>query len=57
MCGYLAFYKDKKVEIHADGLYAAKMKAIEHFKVPPKKTHMVHVELCEVEGREVIHSC
>lgn len=46
-CGYIAIYNRTKVEIWAKSLYAAKLKAIEHFKVRKPQEHMVSVCLCE----------
>lgn len=54
MNGYIGFYNGDRVEIHADSLYAAKLKAIDHFR-PGKKAHMVHVALAEVDGEAVVH--
>ena len=56
MNGYLAFYNDKKIEIYAESLYAAKLKAVAAFKVKPKKAHMVSVVLCEKDGEVVVHN-
>lgn len=56
MNGYKAFYNGKETEIYAESLYAAKLKAVEHFKAPKKKAHMVSVVLCEVGDRQVVHT-
>lgn len=53
MNGYIFFYNDKRVEIRAETLYAAKLKAIEHFKPPKPKQHMVHGVLAELRGAAV----
>mgnify|MGYP000131939941 CR=1 FL=1 len=56
MNGYLAFYNDKQVEIHADSLYEAKVKALAYFHPPKSKQHMVHVHLAELGGKQVVHT-
>lgn len=56
MNGYIFFFNGKQVEIMADSLYAAKLKAIEHFKPAKSKLHMVHGMLAEKNGEQVIHS-
>lgn len=53
MNGYICFYSGKRVEIMADTLYAAKLKAIAALKVPKSKQHMVSVTLAEKEGEQV----
>lgn len=55
--GYKAFYNQKQADVYAPSLYAAKLKAIEHFKAPKSRAHMVTVMLCErADGSQVIHS-
>jgi len=54
MCGYIAMYKGKKIEVYADSIYEAQLKAAKIFKA--KKSYEVSVYLCEVNGQEVIHS-
>lgn len=56
MNGYISFYNGKRHEVHADSLYAAKQKAVAHFKVTPKKEHMVSVVLAELNGEQVVHT-
>lgn len=53
--GYVAFYAGKRTELYADSLYAAHLKAVEHFHPPKSKRHMVSVVLAEVDGEEVTH--
>jgi len=53
--GYKAFYNGKETDIYAIGLYPAKLKAIEYFKPTKAKAHMVHVHLCELNGKQVEH--
>lgn len=54
MNGYLAFYKGRKAEIHADTSYEAQQKAAAFFKA--KRSHEVTVVLCEKQGTPVIHT-
>lgn len=56
MNGYIFFYGDKRTEVYADSLYAAKLKAVEHFKVKPNKAHLVHGMIAERNGEQVTHS-
>jgi len=56
MNGYIFYFGNKQVEITADGMYAAKLKAIAHFKPAKSKQHMVHGVLCELAGAQVTHS-
>lgn len=63
MHGYKAFYNSKTVDVYADSLYGAKLKAIEHFKPRKSQAHMVSVMLCEKDvdpatgkGTQVTHS-
>lgn len=51
--GYIALYQSKRAEIYAESLYAAKMQALEHFKPPKSKRHLVSVHLAEVDGETV----
>ncbi|MCA6372266.1 MAG: hypothetical protein IM631_12875 [Cytophagales bacterium] len=55
MNGYKAFFNGKETDIYADSLYQAKQKAIEFFKPAKSKAHMVHVHLCELAGKQVVH--
>lgn len=48
LCGYIAFYKNKKAEIQAYSSYEAQQKAATHFKA--KKSYEVEVYLCEIDG-------
>lgn len=54
MNGYVGFYHDKRVELYADSLLAAKLKAIEHFRPRKTQEHMVHVHLAEIDGEPVV---
>ena len=40
---YACFYNGKETEISAAGLYEATLKAIDHFKPPKSKRHMIRV--------------
>jgi len=51
--GYIAFYGGKRIEIQADSLYGAKLKAIEMLKVPKSKQGLLAVELAEKDGEQV----
>jgi len=56
MNGYKAFYDGKSIEVHAESSYRAQRKAVEFFKPPKRKEHLVHVVLCErSDGSTVIH--
>ena len=54
MNGYKAFYRGKTLDIYADTLYNAQVKAAKEFKA--KKTYEVTVMLCEVNGEQYVHS-
>lgn len=54
--GFKAFYNSCEFDVYAESLLAAKKKAIEHFKPPKSKHHMVTVVLCEKDGQTVTHS-
>jgi len=54
MNGYVCFYNGKRIEIYADSLYAAKLKAIAEFKAPKSKQNLISVNLAELaNGDEV----
>ncbi len=55
MNGYIAIYNGKSVEIYAESLYQAKLKAIKELKPPKSKQHMVSVMLAELDGETVTH--
>ena len=54
--GYIGFFNDKRIEVYADSLYGAKLKALEIFKPAKSKAHMVHVHLAEKDGESVTHT-
>ena len=57
MNGYIAIsHKGEKHEVHANTSYEAQQKAIEHFKPPKSKKHLISVYLCEVDGKPVVQS-
>ena len=53
MYGYIALYQGRRHELRADSLYAAKLAAVEYFKPPKSKQHLVTVHLAEVDGETV----
>jgi ABC-type thiamine transport system substrate-binding protein len=53
MNGYLAFYKNKQIEVYANTSYEAQQKAAKEFKA--KKSYDVSVVLCEKAGEQVAH--
>ncbi len=53
MNGYIAFYRGKRHEVHADSSYQAQQKAAQHFKA--KKSYEVTVVLAEKDGQQVVH--
>lgn len=54
MNGYIAFYAGKQIEVYAESSYQAQVKAVEAFKPPKSKKHMVHVHLAEVNGQQAV---
>jgi hypothetical protein len=52
--GYIAFWKQKKVEVRADTSYEAQKLAAHYFRC--KKSHEVTVRLAEKDGKQVTHS-
>ena len=55
MNGYIGFFNGKQVEVFAENMNQAKLKAVEHFKPARSKAHMVSVVLCELAGVQVNH--
>jgi len=53
---YIAMLDSKEIEVYADSLYAAKLQAIDLFKTPKSKQHMIVVMLAEKDGEQVTHS-
>lgn len=53
MNGYIAFYKNKKMEVYAESSYAAQMTATVLFKA--KKSSQVTVMLAEKDGKQITH--
>jgi hypothetical protein len=45
--GYVGFYNQQRVEVHAKGMWEAKEKVVRHFKVPKSKQGLVAVVLAE----------
>lgn len=56
MNGYIFFFFDQRIELHADSLYAAKLKAVAHFKPRKSQEHMVHGLLAERDEVQVTHT-
>ena len=54
MNGYIAFYKGKQVEVHADTSYEAQQKAAQQFRA--KKSYEVTVMLAERNNMQVLHT-
>ncbi len=54
MNGYIAFYRGKQIEVHAETSYDAQKKAAAQFKA--KKSYEVTVVLAEKDGKPVVHS-
>ena len=55
MNGYVCFYNGKRWECYANSMFAAKEKAVAHFKPPKSKRHTVSVVLAEKDGKQVVH--
>jgi hypothetical protein len=54
MNGYIAFYKGRQIEVHADTAYEAQQKAAALFKA--RKSYEVTVVLAENNGQQVTHN-
>jgi len=54
--GYVAGLKGARIEIYAESLYAAKVKAIEELKPKKKDMGLLWVMLAEKAGEPVIHA-
>lgn len=54
MNGYIAFYKGRKAEVHADTSYEAQKKAAALFKA--RKSYEVSVVLAEKNSEQVTHT-
>lgn len=54
MNGYIAFYKGKKLEVHAETSLAARDKAAVEFKA--KHAYDVTVVIAEKDGVPVVHT-
>ena len=51
---YVCFYKDKRIDVEADTMYAAQQKAAAIFKA--RKSYDVNVVLAELGGVSVVHN-
>jgi hypothetical protein len=56
MNGYIAFYNNKKIEVHANSSYTAQQKAAREFNLKSKHDYKVTVVLVEKSGNQVEHS-
>jgi len=56
MNGYIAFYKDKKIEVYANSSYEAQKEAAAQLAVHPSKRYTVTVVLAEKNGEQVTHT-
>lgn len=56
MNGYVCFFERKRIEVRANTLYEAKVKAIQEFRVAKSKEHLVIAELAELNGKPYIHT-
>lgn len=45
---YIAFYNNKKIEVHATSSYIAQQEAAKQLKVPEKKRYQVKVMLADI---------
>lgn len=52
--GYVCFYRGKRIELYADTMYAAQLKAAAIFKA--KKSWEVNTVLAELGGEQVTHT-
>lgn len=55
MNGYIAFYKNKQLEVYANTSYEAQKEAAEQLAVHPSKRYMIEVVLCEKKNEQIIH--
>lgn len=53
MNGYIALYQSERYELSAASQYQAKLAALDHFKPPKSKRHLVSVHLAEKDGETV----
>ncbi len=56
MNGYIAFYNGRTFEVYSNTYDEARKAAMEHFKPPKSKKHMVTVMLAEKDGKAYVHS-
>jgi len=54
MNGYIAFYKNKQLEIYAKTSYEAQQKAAQQFRA--KKSYDVTVMLAEINNKQIVHN-
>ena len=53
MNGYICFFEQKRIEVHAENLLQAKEEALKQFKPCKSKRHLVSVHLAECNGEQV----
>lgn len=51
--GYICLYAGKRFEVHAASAYEALQQALDHFRPPKSKRHLVSVHLAEADGETV----
>ena len=59
MCGYIAIWNGKRIEVYADTSYQAQCEAEKEFQKGTRKKvkgYDITVVLCEKDGEQVIHS-
>ena len=56
MNGYIAFYKEKQIEVYAETSYKAQTEAARILKVSSKKQYLINVHLAEKNGEQVTHT-
>lgn len=56
MNGYIAYFRRKRIEIEAEDLAKAKIKALAEFKPSKRDEGLVAVVLAEKNGKQVIHN-
>lgn len=56
MNGYIAFYDNKRLELYAETLWEATVKARVTFRAPKSRQHLVTVMLAEQDGEPVVHT-
>ena len=55
MNGYVAFYKNKRVEVYATSSYGAQLNAQKLLRVSDSQRYKITVVLAEKDGEQVTH--